>query len=193
MTAAGSVGQPRHAIETCRGTVSDRVIRSVTRKIGVVALLTGVLSIHHLSGDALQADTVVVNKSRRELLLVHQGTIIRSYRVALGGNPVGAKAKRGDGRTPEGDYVIDSRNVHSRFHLALHISYPNAADVARARHEHSDPGGDIMIHGLPPWASVVGGMHRAIDWTDGCIAVSNREIEEIWRLVPGGARVHINP
>jgi murein L,D-transpeptidase YafK len=169
------------------------VDQAVTRKIGVVALLIGVLSIHHVRGDVPQADTVVVNKSRRELLLLHNGTVIRSYRVALGGSPIGPKVKQGDERTPEGDYVIDGRNSRSRFHLALHISYPNAADVARARHEHADPGGDIMIHGLPRWASAVGGMHRAIDWTDGCIAVTNREIEEIWRLVPSGTRIHINP
>jgi murein L,D-transpeptidase YafK len=146
-----------------------------------------------LSSEPGVADSVVVNKSRHELLLLQRGRVLRSYRVALGHQPVGPKTMQGDGRTPEGRYQIDSRNPQSRFHLALHISYPNATDTKRAGHLQVDAGGDIMIHGLPRWAGILGRTHRALDWTDGCIAVSNSEIEEIWRLVPVGTAVQINP
>src|SRR5262249_17280837 len=144
-------------------------------------------------GERAEADAVVVNKSRRELVLMRRGVVLRSYRVALGANPVGPKAAQGDGKTPEGDYRIDSRNAKTRFHLALHISYPSERERERARRMRVDPGGDIMIHGLPSWASLLGRLHRLVDWTDGCIAVSNSEIEDVWRLVPVGTPVQINP
>src|SRR5215475_4603754 len=96
----------------------------------------------------LRADRVIVNKGKREMLLLRGESILRSYRIALGRDPVGHKEKEGDGRTPEGRYLIDRRNPKSRYYLALHISYPNQGDVARARELGLDPGGDIMIHGL---------------------------------------------
>ncbi len=135
----------------------------------------------------LRADRIIVNKSRRELLLLRGNTILRTYRVALGRDPVGPKQREGDGRTPEGDYLIDRRNPRSRYHLGLHISYPNEADRARAAALGADPGGDIMIHGLKD------GEAREGDWTQGCIAVGNSEIEEIWGLVPDGTPIHIEP
>jgi murein L,D-transpeptidase YafK len=113
--------------------------------------------------------------------------------VALGGVPVGAKQKQGDHKTPEGDYIIDSRNSHSQFHLSLHISYPNAGDRKHARRLGVNPGGDIMIHGLPPAYAYLGPRHRQWDWTEGCVAVDNEEIEEIWNMVPVGTRVEIKP
>lgn len=139
------------------------------------------------------ADKVVVNKSKRELLLYWRGTVIRTYRIALGRNPVGAKERRGDAKTPEGDYRIVGRNPKSAFHRSLRISYPKASDRERARRAGVDPGGDIMIHGLPNGQSWIGAAHRAMDWTDGCIAVTDEEIEEIWRMVADGTPIQINP
>ncbi|MBS1857246.1 MAG: L,D-transpeptidase family protein [Acidobacteria bacterium] len=135
----------------------------------------------------LRADRIVVHKARRELLLLRGNSILRAYRIALGRDPIGHKQCEGDGRTPEGDYLIDRRNPRSRYHLALHISYPNDADRARAAALGADPGGDIMIHGLKD------GQPRDGDWTQGCIAVTNAEMEEIWSLVPDGTPIHIEP
>src|SRR5689334_15415303 len=122
-----------------------------------------------------QVDRVVINKARREMLLLSGESVVRSYRVALGRNPVGHKQQEGDGRTPEGLYSIDRRNPRSRYHLSLHISYPSAADVEDARSRGVPPGGDIMIHGLKP-----GVAHPESDWTEGCIAVTDTEMDEIW-------------
>lgn len=135
----------------------------------------------------LRADRIVVHKGRREMLLLRGNAILRTYRIALGRDPTGHKQREGDGRTPEGDYLIDRRNPRSRYHLGLHISYPNEADRARAAEAGVDPGGDIMIHGLKPDHPCRG------DWTHGCIAVTNAEMEEIWSLVPDGTPIRIEP
>jgi murein L,D-transpeptidase YafK len=135
----------------------------------------------------LRADQIVVNKSRREMLLLRGNVILRSYRIALGREPVGHKQCEGDGRTPEGRYRIDRRNPKSRYYLALHISYPNAEDTERARAAGVEPGGDIMIHGLKD------GELREGDWTQGCIAVTDQEMDEIWGLVPEGTVIVIEP
>jgi murein L,D-transpeptidase YafK len=135
----------------------------------------------------LRADQVVVNKSRRELLLLRGNVILRQYRIALGRDPIGHKQCEGDGRTPEGRYTIDRRNPKSKYHLSLHISYPSADDVARSQAAAVEPGGDIMIHGLKD------GELRDGDWTQGCIAVTNEEMEEIWGLVPDGTVIVIEP
>lgn len=127
------------------------------------------------------------------MTLFRDGKAIKTYRVALGTEPVGAKERQGDHRTPEGEYAIDSKSKQSRFHWALHVSYPNLADRARARKLRVDPGGAIMIHGLENKYALVGALHRQTDWTDGCIAVTNAEIEEIYNLVPVGTRVIIKP
>jgi murein L,D-transpeptidase YafK len=144
-------------------------------------------------GKQLMADSLVLDKSERKLTLFNQGVEVQSYSVALGKNPVGAKTKRGDGRTPEGLYVIEGRNPQSKYHLALRISYPNALDRIRASQRGLSAGGDIMIHGLPKKFSMIGALHRQQDWTEGCVAVTNDEIEEIWRAVPNGARILIKP
>ena len=135
----------------------------------------------------LRADQVVVNKSRRELLLLRGNVILRQYRIALGRDPMGHKQCEGDGRTPEGRYTIDRRNPKSKYYLSLHISYPNADDLSRAQAAGVEPGGDIMIHGLKD------GELRDGDWTQGCIAVTNEEMEEIWGLVPDGTLIVIEP
>ena len=139
------------------------------------------------------ADSIVLDKSDRTLTMYSRGVKVKQYDVALGKNPVGAKLRRGDGRTPEGMYYIQARNPGSKYHLSLRISYPNDADRERASRHGATPGGDIMIHGLPPAFATVGALHRQQDWTEGCVAVTNAEIEEIWRAVPNGARILIKP
>lgn len=141
----------------------------------------------------LVADSIVVDKSDRELTLYYHGQKVQTYRVALGRNPVGAKQRRGDGRTPEGLYYIEGRNPRSQYHLSLRVSYPTAEQRTRAARQGVSPGGDIMIHGLPRAFASVGALHRQQDWTEGCVAVTNEEIEEIWRAVPNGARILIRP
>ena len=141
----------------------------------------------------VRADRIVVHKKARAMELMHAGKAIKTYKIALGGDPVGPKTRQGDHRTPEGLYVIDARNAHSQFHRSLHISYPNVADREHARKLGVPPGGDIYIHGLPNGYGFVGAAHRARDWTDGCIAVTNQEIEEIWALVGNGTPVEIRP
>jgi murein L,D-transpeptidase YafK len=140
-----------------------------------------------------KADKVLVEKRIRRLSLYSKGRVIKTYRISLGRNPVGPKMRQGDNRTPEGIYKIDYRNGKSRYHRALHITYPNPADRARARKLKVSPGGDIMIHGIGKKFGCVGPLHRFVDWTRGCIAVTNPEIEEIWKLVPNGVRVEIVP
>lgn len=138
-------------------------------------------------------DRIIVHKHARTLDLMHAGQVIKTYKIALGSEPIGPKARQGDHRTPEGAYVIDSRNANSKFHRSLHISYPSAVDREQARKLGVSPGGDIFIHGLPNGYGFVGAAHRARDWTDGCIAVTDQEIEEIWRAVENGTPVQILP
>jgi murein L,D-transpeptidase YafK len=140
-----------------------------------------------------RADHVVVEKAARKLTLYRQGAPLKSYRVALGFSPIGSKARQGDGRTPEGLYVIDWRNARSQFHLSLHVSYPTAQDRLRAKKAGVDPGGDIFIHGLPNGLGVLGAAFNHRDWTLGCIAVTNAEIEEIWDAVADGTPIEIKP
>lgn len=139
------------------------------------------------------ADRIVVVKSVRTMTLFRQGKVLKTYRVALGPQPVGPKTRQGDGKTPEGVYEISGRNEHSQFHRSLRISYPNAADRERAKKLGVNPGGDIFIHGLPPQWAWLGAAHRQKDWTLGCIAVTNSEIDEIWASVPIGTPVEIRP
>ena len=138
-------------------------------------------------------DSILVEKSAHRLSLFQRGKVARTYLVALGQQPVGDKVRRGDMRTPEGRFRIEARNPQSRYHRALRISYPDAAHRARARALGVSPGGDIMIHGLPARQAWVGSQHRDFDWTEGCIAVTNMEIEEIWSAVPIGTPIHITP
>ena len=142
---------------------------------------------------SVPADSIVVEKSQHRLSLYHRGLLLRSYLVALGQQPKGDKVHKGDNRTPEGIFRIQARNPQSRYHRALKISYPDAAHIARARALGVQPGGDIMIHGLPARQAWVGAAHRDFDWTEGCIAVTNKEIEEIWSVVPVGTPIQIKP
>jgi murein L,D-transpeptidase YafK len=141
--------------------------------------------------DNVTADSVLVEKSTHRMSLVKNGRVLRTYRVALGRGGPEPKSRQGDARTPEGSYVIDRHNPQSCCHLALHISYPNAGDVAAARARGVKPGSDIEIHGLSKAMDWLGGWHRARDWTHGCIAVTNNEMDEIWRAVPDGTPIVI--
>ncbi|HEX7706315.1 MAG TPA: L,D-transpeptidase family protein [Thermoanaerobaculia bacterium] len=165
--------------------------------IAVLAVIVGVLVWAHWPtaplGEGLKADRVVIRKSSESLALVRDGQVLRSYPVSFGANPVGHKQQEGDERTPEGVYVIDYRKSDSAFHRALHISYPNSDDVERAARSGVDPGGLIMIHGLPNRAPFIGRLHRLVNWTDGCIAVTNREMDQIWAAVDDGTVVEIYP
>jgi murein L,D-transpeptidase YafK len=159
---------------------------------GVICLLV-VAAVAQTSYSGPHADRVVVLKRERTLQMWNHGKIIKTYKVALGGNPVGAKTQRGDHKTPEGIYVLDSRNAHSEFYKSLHISYPNARDRAAARARGVAPGGDVFVHGLPNGYRAVGAAHRLRDWTDGCIAVTDEEIDEIWAAVSVGTPIEIRP
>jgi L,D-peptidoglycan transpeptidase YkuD (ErfK/YbiS/YcfS/YnhG family) len=139
------------------------------------------------------ADKVLIEKKERRLTLLSKGEVIKTYKIALGGNPVGPKERQGDNKTPEGIYIIDSRNGNSDYHLSLHISYPNEKDQMRAKELGVSPGGDIMIHGIKNGFSWVGPSHAEVDWTNGCIAVTDQEMEEIYRFVPNGTIVEIRP
>ena len=140
-----------------------------------------------------KADRILVEKTARRLMLFSAGRRLKEYRVALGFSPVGAKQREGDGRTPEGNHTIDFHKSDSAFHRALHISYPNAAGTARAAEAGVAPGGDIMIHGLPNGFSAAGLTHCLRDWTAGCIAVTDSEIDEIWASVSDGTPIEIRP
>jgi murein L,D-transpeptidase YafK len=140
---------------------------------------------------AAKVDRVVVNKEARELKLIRKGQVIRTYPVALGPNPTGHKIMEGDGRTPEGSYVLDWRNPNSRFYRSIHVSYPDQTDRLLATQLGVSPGGMIMIHGEPDYLSFAG--QASEDWTEGCIAVSNGAMDEIWSLVDDGTLILINP
>ena len=143
--------------------------------------------------DDAKADLLVVEKAQRKLLAYSHGILLRSYSVSLGREPIGAKMRQGDRRTPEGQYFVDAHNPASSFHRALHVSYPSAVDVARARSAGYDPGGEIMIHGIHNGLGWVGRAHRVVDWTVGCIAVTDPDIEELYRIVPDGTRIDLRP
>ena len=140
-----------------------------------------------------KADSILILKKEHLLELRAHGRVIRMYRVALGQGGLAPKERQGDARTPEGHYAISARYAASEYHRALQISYPNAEDRRRAARLGAQPGGQIMIHGLPNGKGWVGASHRLHDWTLGCIAVTDPEIEEIWALVPLGTPVEIRP
>lgn len=158
----------------------------------LVGLLIG-LGAAQTAPALLHADRVVVLKKERTLQLLNHGKVIKIYKVALGGDPVGPKARQGDHKTPEGAYVLDSRNPHSQFYKSIHISYPSARDRAAARQKGVSPGGDVFVHALPNGYRYVGAAHRLKDWTDGCIAVTDQEMDEIWQAVPNGTPIEIRP
>ena len=158
----------------------------------ILGLLAAVVLISTARAAALGAvDRIVVDKSERRINLMSGGALVRSYEIALGSAPEGDKQQEGDGKTPEGSYVIEGRNPGSAFHLSLKLSYPDAGDRAAAAARGVSPGGGSFSHGAPNWWLLQG--QPPGDWTRGCIAVTKTEIEEIWRLVPDGTPVEIGP
>lgn len=138
-------------------------------------------------------DLVRVVKSERKLMLISEGKVIREFKVVLGGKPTGHKQQEGDGRTPEGSYTLDYKKSDSTYYKAMHISYPNADDIAAARQRGVDPGGQIMIHGQKNGFGWLYFLSQFIDWTNGCIAVKNSEMDELWQKVPEGTKIEILP
>jgi murein L,D-transpeptidase YafK len=145
------------------------------------------------AGTVHAVDHVVVHKAERRLLLMHGDAIVRSYHVSLGLNPTGRKERAGDARTPEGTYRLESHNAHSAYFLSMKLSYPNGADLARAHAHHWEAGSQIMVHGLPNELKHASRYYENHDWTDGCIALSNADMAELWRLTPDNVRIDILP
>jgi murein L,D-transpeptidase YafK len=162
-------------------------------QLAICLLVVTVLAQAQQTSAPAQADSILILKKDHVMELLADGKVIRTYRVALGQGGPPPKQKKGDARTPEGRYIIDSRNAASAYHKGLHISYPNADDRKRAATLGVSPGGAVMIHGLPNGRGWVGAGHRLYDWTLGCIAVTDDEIDEIWKLVPVGTPVEIRP
>jgi len=171
----------------------EKIDRFMDFSVGLVCLFVSIgCSSQQSNLDAAKVDRIEVLKSKHQLVLFADGKSVKSYQVALGRSD-GPKRRQGDHKTPEGQYVIDWTIAESRFHFALHVSYPNPADRKQAQDDGDDPGGDIEIHGVEEHFAWLGPLQHDWDWTDGCIAVTNREIEEIWRLVPVGTPVVIKP
>lgn len=178
-----------------------KLVRRLVRLAVVgIALSLGLLALHQFRAPNPRAplaplagtiDRILVEKSARRLTVFRDGAALRQYRIALGFAPVGDKVRQGDGKTPEGSFRIDRKNAQSRFHLSLGIDYPRRDDVVRASAGGYDPGGDIFIHGQPNALLGKPTLHR--DWTAGCIALSNAEIEELWRITPLGTVVDVRP
>lgn len=143
--------------------------------------------------DGPEVTSIVINKGVRRMYLLHHDQVLREYKVDLGFAPLGHKQHEGDGKTPEGTYVIDRRNPNSRYHLSVGISYPNTLDRANASAQGKRPGGDIFIHGQPNNGKERRRAARVDDWTAGCIAVSNEEIEEIYAMVSEGTTIALRP
>jgi murein L,D-transpeptidase YafK len=142
---------------------------------------------------ALRADTILVVKHERKLYLLRDSFPLRSYRIALGLSPTGTKEHAWDFRTPEGSYVVDFRREHSHYFKALHISYPSPADLKRSSALHRSAGGDIFIHGEPNRPTKPDSYYKTRDWTNGCIALADEDLQDLWELTGGQTRVEIVP
>ena len=179
--------------------MSDATRRVLLAELVLAAVLllaggVGATGATGATGEELRpADAVLVVKSERRLYLLRGGQPFRSYRVALGLLPDGQKEREGDRRTPEGHYLLDLRKADSDFFLAIHVSYPNADDAARAHHRRWKPGGSIMIHGLPSVPKHPVDYYRSADWTDGCIALANEDMLEVWLLTRPNTPIEIRP
>ncbi|MBR9912518.1 MAG: L,D-transpeptidase family protein [Gammaproteobacteria bacterium] len=146
-----------------------------------------------LADASIRADRVLVKKSERALYLIKDGIPYQKFNIALGPRPRGHKQASGDERTPEGSYVLDFKNADSKFYKSIRISYPNAEDSMRAALNDVDPGGFIMIHGLPNDSTLPASIVQQFNWTDGCIAVTNQEMDKIWLAVELGTPIDILP
>ncbi len=179
------------ALAACAGPASyDGDAPAETAAVDARAVLE---ALPDLQVELPHVDAVVVEKASRRMYLKQNGMVLRAYDIALGFEPEGHKTQRGDGRTPEGRYTLDFRNPNSQFHRSMRVSYPSREDVARAERLGVDPGNNIMIHGLPDDWAWMGRHHRRHDWTEGCIAVTNEEMDEIWAMVDTGTPIYIRP
>ena len=162
----------------------------ILRLVLIIAMASGLAacSSKFKTYNGPEVTQVVVNKGARRMYLLHHQEVLKAYDIGLGFRPEGHKEIEGDGKTPEGMYFIDRRNPQSNYHLSIGISYPNPVDRSKAAEIGKSPGGDIFIHGRP-WKDRKGGR----DWTAGCIAVSNREMEDIYAMVANGTPIAINP
>jgi murein L,D-transpeptidase YafK len=160
-----------------------------------VSLLLGLDGPSHAQSvsPAQRADTILIVKHEHKLYLLHDNSLLRSYRIALGLSPTGAKEREWDFRTPEGSYIIDFRREHSRYFKALHISYPSPADLKRSSALHLPAGRDIFIHGEPNQPTKPLSYYKTRDWTNGCVALSDEDLEDVWNLTAGKTRVEIVP
>ena len=145
-----------------------------------------------LAGD-IQIDDIVVYKSKRQMTVSSNGQLVKTYKISLGRQPIGAKEFEGDMKTPEGVYFINDKNPNSGYHKNLGISYPGKDDLENANRLGKPAGGDIKIHGIRNKIGFIGKFHRCFDWTLGCIAVTNGEIDELYRAVKIGTRIEIKP
>ena len=175
-------------------------MRGIRRRKACAIFSFGVVSLMCLfliTSDNLfaqpRADLVIVVKSEFRLYLVKSGKVIKAYPIVLGSHPKGPKRRRGDGKTPEGRYILDYKNAHSKFYKSIHISYPDKKDRQRARRAGVDPGGAIMIHGQKNGLGWLSFISRYFNWTDGCIAVTNEEMDEIWSAVKVCTPIEIRP
>ncbi len=164
-------------------------------KYVIIFFLIGMVSFNFWSEKSLdtskQIDKILIIKHQRKLLVFSGDEVLKSYQISLGREPVGKKEFEGDKKTPEGVYYINDKNPNSSYHLNLGISYPNKFDIKNAKEMNKKPGGQIKIHGLRNWLGFIGKFHRFFDWTLGCIALTNSEIEELYYNVPLGTKVEI--
>jgi murein L,D-transpeptidase YafK len=158
-----------------------------------VLLITFVAASAAPAAPSIRADTILIVKHERKLYLLRDNSPLRSYRIALGLSPTGAKEHEWDFRTPEGSYIIDFRQEHSHYFKALHISYPSASDLKRSTAQHQRVGGDIYIHGEPNLPTKPVSYYKTRDWTNGCIALSDEDLQDVWDLTAGQTRVEIVP
>jgi murein L,D-transpeptidase YafK len=186
---AGGVAMLPASSATLCSSAKFSTLHDVTRTFGCVLSLLLLIAV---ASAQPRVDLVIVKKKEHKLLLMNGDTVVKSYSIALARGGLGPKQREGDHKTPEGSYRVDSRNQSSRFHRALHVSYPNEADKERAQKLGVDPGSDIMIHGIQNGLGWIGAAHRLIDWTN-CLAVTDEEIEEIWTVVPDGTPIEIRP
>ena len=169
-----------------------RPLRLLYSQIGLILFALTTPTVMQ-AGEFPIADMVVIEKAVRKLHLMKNGEAIRTFKIALGIMPVGDKKKEGDFKTPEGSYYLDSRNQHSDYFLAIHISYPDSADLREASQTGNEPGGAIMIHGQPNLPTRSETYYRTQDWTNGCIAVSNSDMIDIWLMTGENTPIEIRP
>jgi len=179
------------------GTV--RLHRRLTIVLAVALIATFALAVlwthprTELFPVGTTADALVLEKAKHKLSVYSRGAILRTYQVSLGRAGLDAKQREGDRRTPEGRYFIDRHNPSSGFHKALHVSYPSPADITRAKTGGYPPGGEIMIHGIRNGLGWLGRAHLLVDWTAGCIALTDAEIDDLYRIVPDGTPIELRP